>query len=273
MSRRRAHERGGTAAPIESETQVRVTISHRLADDELAQVTPAETCAALGQFDTPALFGKPYNVDVDHDVPNGGGSSIDRKTHYIDRVLYQQCMDGEFKATGLEPQQIVDRWLDHEHAEICILAGDNPVDTYYPAHERALCLEHEGVLAILGRKDGAAKIRRYEETIWPALLACYHRPIKNPPPDLWCGPNLDDPGERDEEILAQLAKLGVDDAHKRSKYSVHYGMAKHRCRACRFWSPSYLSQEQGQIAACEAVSGTVRQDRGCDLWQKVANEN
>lgn len=243
-----------------------MTISHRLASDELAEATIDDLYRALGSGDTPELFARPYAVDTEHDVPNGGGCSLDRKTVYLDRTLYAQAKDGAFKASGLSGEQIIERWLDHEFVENCIIAGDNPVDTYYPAHERALRFEHEGVLAILGRKDGAAKIRRYEETIWPALLACYHRSIAKPPLDLWCGPNLDDPSERDEEILARLAKLGVVDARKRSKYDVRYGVAKHHCRDCRHWSPKAMSQEHGQIAACEAVSGPVRADRGCSVF-------
>lgn len=244
-----------------------MTISHRLESDELAQATIEDLYSALGAGDTPELFARPFSVDFDHDIPNGGGVSIDRKRVYIDRTLYQQAQDNEFKASGLTPQQVLDRWIDHERSEACIIAGDNPVDTYYPAHERALRFEHAGVLAILGRKEAEEKIDRYEETIWPALLSCYHRPIVKPPLDLWCGPNLDDPTERDEEILAQLVKLGVEDARKRSKFSVHYGIAKHHCRDCRHWSPKVLSQEHGAIAACTAVSGVVRASRGCDLWQ------
>jgi len=244
-----------------------VTINQRLAEDELTQASIEETYSALGANDTPRLFGQHYKIDHAHDVPNGGGSSLDRKTKYIDKQLYQEVVDGEFKASGLLPQQILERWLDHEHVEICILDGDNPVDTYTPAHERALQFEHEGVLAILGREDGDAKIAKYEQTIWPGLVRCYHRPIVNPPLDLWCGPNNDDPTERDEEILASLSRLGVLDARKRSKYSTHYGMGAHRCRDCAHWEPKRLSQEHGQLAICQAVSGVVRQDRGCSLFK------
>lgn len=244
-----------------------MTISQRLAGDELAQASIAETYAALGSGDTAKLFGQPYKLDHEHDVPNGGGSSLDRKTKYIDRTLYQEVMDGEFKASGLDPEQIIGRWLDHEHAEISIIEGDNPVDIYTPAHERALQFEHEGVLAILGRKDGDAKIRKYEETIWPGLVRCYHRTLVKPPLDLWCGPNNDNPTERDEEILASMARLGVLDARKRSKYSTHYGMGAHRCRDCAHWSPKALSQEHVAMAICSAVSGVVRADRGCDLFR------
>lgn len=248
-----------------------MAILHRALDeDELTQASVAELYAALGEGDTPQLFERPYKIDHDHDCPAGGGSSIDRKTKYIDRILYQEVMDGEFKVTDLSPQQIIERWLDHEHVEICIIEGDNPVDTYFPAHERALRHEHEGVLAILGRSGAEAKIKRYEETIWPGLMRCYHRSVERPPLDLWCGPLLDDPGERDEEILEQMRKAGVVDAAKRSKLDARYGMAKHRCRDCRHWAPKLLSQEHGKIAMCGVVAGAARDDRGCEYWMKGA---
>jgi hypothetical protein len=234
---------------------------------ELTQATDEELFSALGEEDTPRLFGQVYKVDHAHDVPTGAGSSVDRKTIYIDRTLYQEVMDGEFKASDLTPQQIIDRWIDHEHIEICIVAGDNPIDTYMPAHERALCWEHLGVLAILGRAGAEAKIRQYETTIWPGLVRCYHRPSAKPPLDLWCGPTLDDPTERDKEILAAYVRLGVVDAGKHSKRETRYGMAAHRCRACQHWAPKLLSQEHGQIAACEIVNGPIRADRGCDLFK------
>src|ERR1700682_2835433 len=156
-----------------------MSIGHRLLDsEELNEASIEQLYDALGAEDTPALFAQSYKINTDHDCPSGAGNSIDRKTKYIDRVLYQEVMDGEFKKTELTPQQIIDRWLDHEHIEKCIVDGNNPVDNYYPAHTRALRREHEGVLAVLGRKNAAEKIRTYEQTIWPALLGCYSRAIK-----------------------------------------------------------------------------------------------
>lgn len=243
-----------------------MSIGHRLADEELTQASIAELYAALGENDTPSLFEKPWTLDTEHDIPAGGGNSLDRKTKYIDRVLYEEVMDGAFRAADLTPQQIIDRWLDHEHCEKCIVDGDNAIDNYLPGHRRALRKEHLGVLIILGTKDAAKKIAKYEATIWPALLRCYHREIKNPPRDLWCAPILDQPTERDEEILAIFRKLGVIDANKRPKYAVHYGFGPQNCDQCRGWNPELVSQEYGCLAACHRVTGLVREDRHCDLW-------
>jgi hypothetical protein len=241
-----------------------MSITHRaLEDDELTQATAEELYRTLGEGDTPKLISRPYAVDFNHDISTGGASSIDRKTVYIDRRLYEECMDGAFKATQLKPQQIIGRWCDHEHCEICVIEGDNSIDTYAPAHERALRMEHEGVLAILGRDDAAEKIKAYESAIWPALMRCYNRAPKKVPLDLWCGPVLDDPQPRDKQVAAALVQLGVEDASKQSKYATRYGHGAHRCGACA----NFGRLDPDGLAPCRKVSGLVRFDRGCELWQ------
>lgn len=247
-----------------------MTILHRLAHDELAQATDAELFRALGERDTPDLFAQRYALDTDHDCPTGGGNSLDRKTVYIDRTLYAEVMDGEFKATGLEPEQIISLWCDHEHSEICIVDSDGCIAWYTPGHRCALALEHQGLLTILGRKNAKAKIDRYEETIWPGLMRAYRREPVNAPKDLWCGPLLDEASAHDKELLEQLAKLGVVDARKCSKLDMRYGYGEHRCVDCSMWSPQELSQDNKHMAACSAVSGLVRHDRWCQLWTGVA---
>jgi hypothetical protein len=248
-----------------------MSIGHRLDEDELSDTSLYELYSQLGERDTPRLLEQPYRLDTEHDCPTGGGNSIDRKTKYIDRLLYQEVMDGEFKATGLAPEQIIGRWLDHEHIEKCIADGDNACDTYTPCHNRALRKEHEGVLIIhcpKSAKQAAEILRTYEATIWPGLVRCYHRPITRPAKDYWCGPLLDQPTERDDEILEILRRLGVADAAKRSKYDVRYGFGEKVCRDCRHWHPERLSQERKELAACRITAGLVRADRHCDLWMK-----
>jgi hypothetical protein len=246
-----------------------MSIIQRLEDDEILDTSLFELYSILGENDTPRLFDEPYTVNTDHDISFGAGNSTDRRTKYIDHLLYEEIMDGEFNATGLDPQQLIGRFLDHEHCEKCIVDGDNPVDTYEPGHKRALRKEHEGVLAILGKDDGKRKIAHYETVIWPGLVRCYNRPVKNPPLDLWCGPILGDPTEeRDQEIIAQLRKLGVKDAGKRSKYEVHYGFGKKPCIDCRHYDNEPLAKPQRDLAPCMVTSGLVRMDRHCDFWMK-----
>ncbi len=248
-----------------------MTIGHRWEQDELSDTSLYELYSQLGQRDTPKLYEQPYRVDTDHDIPTGAGNSLDRKTKYIDRVLYQEVMDGAFKATELTPQQIIGRWLDHEHTEICLSHGDNSVDTYVPCHDRALKREHEGILIILRPPTPAEAmeaLQRYEKTIWPGLVRCYHRPIVKPPKDFWCGPIVDDPTERDEEILETFRKFGVVDADKHSKLDVNYGFGEDRCDRCAGWFPELVSQEHGALAGCRRISGLVRADRWCGMWHE-----
>lgn len=236
--------------------------------DELAQATDEELFQALGDRDTPKLFAQSYRLDTDHDIPTAAGNSVDRKTVYVDRALYQQVMDGEFKASGLAPTQIISLWCDHEHSELSIIDSAGTIVWYTPGHRCALALEHRGLLTILGEQNAKAKIDKYEETIWPALMQAYHRDVKKPPKDYWCGPLVDDPTPRDKEILEQLAKLGVADARKCSKLDVRYGIGEHECVDCSMWSPQVLTQERGELSACSAVNGLVRHDHWCQIWHK-----
>lgn len=241
-----------------------MSIAHRSDGDELEEASLAQLFRELGQNDTGQLYQRGYTVDTDHDIPTGAANSVDRKVIYIDRTLYQEVMDGEFAKTGLDPDQIIRLWCEHEHTEKSIADGDNGTDYYIPCHTRALTMEHRGVRHILG--DG--KIKLYEETIWPGLERCYNNPkIVKVPKDKWCGPLADDPTERDYEILEILQRLGVVDASKHGKQEARYGWTGHSCGTCRFFSPDVLSQQGGELAMCKVVNGLVRRSRGSDYWK------
>lgn len=234
-----------------------MSIHHRSDLSEISDTTLYELYSLLGERDTPALFNEPYTLDTKHDWPTGAGNTVDRKIVGIDRTLYAQVMDGEFKATGLGPQQIINAWCEHERSEICIIQGDNAVDTYLPAHNRALRREHEFYKAM------GADPKKVEAIIWPALVACYNRPVRKPHPLKWCGPILDNAGPRDQEILIELQKHGVKDAFKKSKYPSHYGFGDHQCMDCLHLQFGGVT---GPISPCEIISGMVRDDRHCDYW-------
>jgi hypothetical protein len=244
-----------------------MSIGHRLEDDELSDVTLDDLYGILGNGDTPKLFAQSYKIDCEYDIPFGAGNSIDRKTIYFDRQLYEEVMDNAFAATGLEPQQIIDRWCDHEHAEKAVVDGDNVVETYFGAHRCALAFEHVGVLAILGAKRASFKLINYEKVIWPGLVRCYKRTVKKAPKDLWLGPLIDEPEERDLEHIKVMKSLGVVDANKLSKRDTHYGFSGRPCRDCTMWAPEKLSQEHGMLAFCTAVTGLVRENRHCDEFK------
>lgn len=233
-----------------------MSVHHRLDAEELSDTSLYELYSALGDRDTPRLFQQKFKITTDSDIPTGAANSIDRKTIHFDRIIYQQIMDGEFKATGLEPDQIIAAWCQHEHSEITIVDGDNAVDIYFPAHKRALRREHE-VYRFCGQEP-----EKVEKVFWPALVKCYARPPKKVPLDLWCGPILDNASEQDEEIIARLQKLGVRDAFRRSKYDAHYGIGGAQCGACRHW----IGDRAKDLSECAIINGMVRTDRHCDFW-------
>jgi hypothetical protein len=240
---------------------------HERLDEELAEKSLGETYKFLGQGDTPFLYDKGFSIDTDHDIATGAASSIDRKIKYIDRTLYQAVMDGEYKVTNVRPRDIITAWLIHEHVEKVIIDGDNPIDRYEPGHQCALAKEHQFIKWLGGNID------KYEAAIWPGLVECYNNDkIERVPLDLWCGPLLDSPEDRDLEILKRYVKLGIKDASKYSKLEAQYGVTNHKCEDCSMWQADKLSQMNQTLALCSAVNGLVRSDRGCSLWRAAKRD-
>jgi hypothetical protein len=219
----------------------------------------AELYKVLGEGDTPKLLARKYLIDTTHDWPYAGGNSVDGHTVYFDRTFYREIMDGIIKVRGMSPRDIISRVCDHEHSEWSIMVGDNPVDSYPPAHALATTYEHRDI----------KNPERYEECLKPGLKRCIKRFIAlgtkaNPPRDVWCGPVLDDPDDDDREILRILRAKGVHDAFKVSKISVHYGTGDTECKDCKMFGDG--KQKTGVMRQCELVSGLVRADRWCDKW-------
>lgn len=239
-----------------------MAIHQRRDDEERVTKTIGDTYHFLGEGDTPYLYESRFKIDTDHDIATGGANSVDRKTIYIDRTLYEKVMDGEFKVTNVRPRDIITAWIMHEHSEKCIIDGNNPIERYRPAHQCALAMEHQFVKWLGGNPE------KYEEAIWPALEECFKNgKVESVPKDLWCAPLLDEPDERSLELLKRYIKMGVVDASKQPKHEVHYGIIKDECQDCQMWQPDKLSQRGGTLAMCAAVTGLVRDRRGCDLWK------
>lgn len=217
--------------------------------------SPAELYQMLGQGDTNELYAKSYRLDTDHDIPYGGGNSVDGKAVYIDRTLYREVMDpdGPCKVRGMTGRQIVHAWVEHEHTEWAVDAGDNPVDVYMGAHGFAEAKERRFVQQL------GVNPERYEALIGPCLKRCEARDPENPPKDLWCGPYLDEPTPRDKELLRIFKAKGVVDAFKASKIDADYGVGQAECKDCRYFGG-------GKIAPCEKVCGLVRWNRRCDWF-------
>jgi hypothetical protein len=219
-----------------------------------ARKTDAELYQMLGEGDTSALYAKKVALDTAHDIPYAGGVSVDGKIVYIDRRLYRDVIDGRLAVRGMSPRQIIQAWIEHEHTEKAVDDGDNPVDAYLGAHGFGTAKEHAFVRLL--RVDP----KRYEGAIAPALDRCAKRDPDNPPRDLWCGPYLDQPTARDQEILRIFRAKGVADAFKASKLAAEYGIGAEKCRDCGHFAG-------GKLGECEKVCGLVRWNRRCDWYE------
>ena len=215
----------------------------------------AELYQMLGQGDTNELYARTVQLDTAHDLPYGGGNSVDGKTVYIDRALHRDLMDYRVGVRGMTARQIVRAIVEHEHTEWSVDAGDNPVDVYMAAHGFATAKE-EHFVKMLGVNP-----ERYEEALRPALVACLARDPKDPPKDLWCGPYLDNPTGRDKELIRLFRAKGVVDAFKASKIDAEYGVGATECKSCRHFGG-------GKMAPCERVCGIVRWNRQCRWWSE-----
>lgn len=223
--------------------------------------TLAQLFTMLGMGDTAILIAQGWTLDTNHQIPDGGGISVDRQTIFIDEELYRAIMAGEIVVEGMTAQQIVLRICDHEHTEKCVADGDNPVDVYLPAHVYANTAEDLGVVEI------GAKPATYNAALVPGLKRCEQQTPTRVPVTLWCAPYLDDPDENDLRLLEIFRELGVADAFKVSKKTVHYGIGENECRGCRYFHLSPEPEQLGVLGLCDKVCGLVRIDRQCDLWE------
>jgi len=211
----------------------------------------AELYQMLGEADTAKLYATRVKLDTSHDIPYAGGVSVDGKTVYIDQMLCRELRLSPIR--GMTSRQVFQAFIEHEHTEWAIDAGDNPVDTYPAAHAFATAKEERFV------KQLGVNPERYEAAIRPALERCVKRDPENPPRDLWCGPYLDDPTPRDRELLRIFRAKGVLDAFKASKITAGYGIGERECKDCRYFGG-------GELASCEKVCGLVRANRHCKWW-------
>jgi hypothetical protein len=220
----------------------------------------AELYQMLGEGDTPKLYARAVKLDTSCDVPYGGGNSVDGRTVYVDRRLCQEIRSYRVNIRGMTSRQIIQAFLEHEHTEWAIDAGDNPVDVYAAAHGFAIAKEHQFVRHL--RVDP----QRYEDGLAPALRRCLARDPGRPPRDLWCGPYLDDPTPRDKELIRIFRAKGVEDAFKVSKIESEYGIGDRECIDC----DHYNHGKAGEMGPCGKVCGIVRANRHCDYWVKKA---
>lgn len=228
-----------------------------------ARRTPAELFKMLGTGDTASLYARPVKLDATHDIPYTGGTSVDGRTVYIDRRLFDEVIKGSKAVRGLKAKQLIQAWIEHEHTEWAVDAGDNPVQIYPAAHEFATAKEDRLYDQVLGPGSHA----RVEALIEPWLKEVTARDPVKLPRDLWAGPYLDNPTDRDRELLRIMRAKGVTDASKLSKQTVDYGMGPQKCINCSMFQGS----ADKKIAPCDTVSGPVRAENWCKRWSAKGN--
>jgi hypothetical protein len=217
----------------------------------------AETLQVIGEGDTGVLRARKVHVETNYDWPYVGGTSVSGRTVFLDRRFVADLKSGKIKVPGLTADQVMQCLIEHEQTEKCIEDGDNPIDNYPAAHEYATTQEHELVKKFGGNPDS------YEAALRKPITNCLNRTAYNPPKDAWCGPIIDEPDDRDKEILKQLRRCAVTDSFKRSKVDVHYGVGQQVCKECKMF------EEPGKkLSTCAAVSGLVRDNRYCVLWEQ-----
>jgi hypothetical protein len=219
-----------------------------------ASKTDAELYQMLGQGDTSALYAKKVALDTAHDIPYAGGVSVDGKMVYIVRRLYGDVIDGN----ACRARNVVRGRSFRPGSSTSTRKSPSTTATIpstLGAHGFGTAKEHAFVRLL--RVDP----KRYEGAIAPALDRCAKRDPHNPPRDLWCGPYLDQPTARDQEILRIFRAKGVADAFKASKLAVEYGIGAEKCRDCRHFAG-------GRLGECEKVCGLVRWNRRCDWYSR-----
>jgi hypothetical protein len=235
----------------------------------------SECAKYLKAPDAQALMQRFTRLDVEHDVPDLAGYSVDGTTRFLDRDFFHALLDPAYAEhlgigridTGLSPDDTIECVLTHEGDEKTILDADNPVDTYEPAHECATSAEHERV-----RQKGGSPLK-YERGLKKAIEWCEKKQIHKPPPTLACAPYLDDADAADDRrVIEAFKKFGVEDASKLSKASVEYSKStsKDKCSNCANWVDQPAQQPFG-LAKCRRVAGLVRNDRWCIQYQEATN--
>jgi HK97 family phage prohead protease len=226
--------------------------------------TVAQYYRVAGSGDTADFLAESYEIDETHDVADAGGVSVDRRTVFVDATLAKDIRSGKVVVPGMTPEQIIRQIARHEHDEISVLDGDNPVDVYDAAHEFGNVGEAIGVCAVIGSEDP------YNAALADPVAACSVRFLANaetvnPPSTLWCGPHLDESDEDDTAILRILRAKDVADAFKASKKMLHYGVGDNECQTCVHFA-RIADRDGGVLGLCDIVCGLVRWDRHCDAW-------
>ncbi len=234
-------------------------------ESRLAHGRGADTLLKSGG--APSLLRRFNSFRDDYDIPYGVGVSVDGTTRYGDRDLvralydpaYAEHLIGERIDSGLSPNDTLECCLRNVTVEKVLVDSDNPINDYTGAHDFGAAAEFD-----LVRQKGSTPVR-FRRGLAKILHFCSRKPLKSIPQDYDCAAALADHTSNGRRILAELKRLGVEDADHVEKASVNYGKAhgEDRCEACSQWQ----GQGNAPLGQCSIVQGLVRGDRTCDRFQ------
>lgn len=242
---------------------------------------PAKVRVALHRLLTtgnaPALMRRWQHLNLDCDIAYTAGYNVAGTTRFADRDFVRALYDPKYAEhiigqpidTGLSPDDTLECVLRHEGVEKPLMDDPaNPFDLYdhhdepggFGAHEWATFAEHE----LVRRKGGTP--HRYERGLERIIHYCAHKPLHVITKDYACAPYLDDPDLNARRILARYKELGVVDAGKTSKETVHYRRDRNgdRCAGCSMWQSH---NRRAMLSECSLVDGLVAFDRVCDKFE------
>ncbi len=215
----------------------------------------------------PSLLRRFTSFLDDYDIPYAVGVSVDGATRYGDRDFvhalydpaYAEHLIGEAIDTGLSPHDTLECCLRNVTVEKVLVDSDSPINDYTSAHDFGAAAEFD-----LVRQKGITPVR-FRRGLATILHFCSRKPLKSVPQDYDCAAALADHTSNGTRILAELKRLGIEDAGRLEKAEVNYGRAhgEDRCEACSMWQ----GQGNAPLGQCSLVQGLVRGDRTCDRFQ------
>ena len=221
----------------------------------------------------PSLLRRFNSFRDDYDIPYGVGVSVDGTTRYGDRDFvralydpaYAEHLIGEHIDTGLSPNDTLECALRNVTVEKVLVDSDNPINDYTSAHDFGAAAEFD-----LVRKKGGTPVR-FRRGLSKIIHFCSRKSLKSVPTDYDCAAALADHTSNGRRILAELKRLGVEDADRVEKASVNYGRAhgQERCSACSMWQ----GQGNAPLGQCSLVQGLVRGEFTCDRYEPTGGES
>src|SRR5215831_9182251 len=149
-----------------------------------SKISPEELDRLLSLAPVRRALAQPYKVDIRHDVPYVGSSSIDRRTVYLDRHLHSAGQRHGMVWIGAKLTNVRPSIVRHERVEPVI---ENELGWPYPrAHLVATAAEERMV------DDPKA----YEAALRPFIKADEHESLVKVPTDLDIRPVLAAPVDK-----------------------------------------------------------------------------